>query len=379
MKIIKIGIRNNLLYPSLFILFTLIRRIIKLILEEKVLKKVEDNSSIKVSFLMIFFMTFFEIVIGFIHLSRKEEGQKKEEKSKNSGIELIEKKIELKPKDSISKIILLMFFSAYFELIGFISRRYSTDDINNDRYDEIHARYRSIEIVFASILCYLTSKKEIKKHQICSLIVIIICFIIVITTGFIFEDNHTLVTYLIFILISSFFRAFLDTTEEYLLEKDYLNIFKLIRFEGIINTIFMLFIYIFDKPRNELKDLFGSGIDKVILAFFLLSIYGILTAYKNLYRRNTVKYYSPMTRALAESVLDPALILYGCIKSEEKENIYFIITLICSFIMVFCSCIYNEFLILYCFNLEYETYDEITKRSNSKNEISETEAISTML
>ena len=375
MKIIKIEIKNNLLYSSLFILFTLIRRIIKLILEEKVLKKVEDNSSIKVSFLMIFFMTFFEIVIGFIHLSRKEEGQKKEEKSKNSGIELIEKKIELKPKDSISKIILLMFFSAYFELIGFISRRYSTDDINNDRYDEIHARYRSIEIVFASILCYLTSKKEIKKHQICSLIVIIICFIIVITTGFIFEDNHTLVTYLIFILISSFFRAFLDTTEEYLLEKDYLNIFKLIRFEGIINTIFMLFIYIFDKPRKEFIDLYNLGIDKIILAFFLLSIYGILTAYKNLYRRNTVKYYSPMTRALAESVLDPFFILFG---SGTMDNIYFIITLICSIIMVFCSCIYNEFLILYCFNLEYETHDEIMKRS-SRNEISDIEAISTML
>ena len=73
-----------------------------------------------------------------------------------------------------------------------------------------------------------------------------------------------------------------------------------------------------------------------------------------------------MTRALAESVLDPIFITYDYfLKKSYKENFSFIITLSCSIITILISCIYNEIFIFYCCELEYETHYEISIRSKS--------------
>ena len=39
------------------------------------------------------------------------------------------------------------------------------------------------------------------------------------------------------------------------------------------------------------------------------------------------------------------------------------INLLCLILIVFCSFVYNDFIILYCFGLEHDTYTEIRKRS----------------
>ena len=36
--------------------------------------------------------------------------------------------------------------------------------------------------------------------------------------------------------------------------------------------------------------------------------------------------------------------------------------------MVFCSCVYNEFIVLYFCNMEHDTYIEISKRAKEKDE-----------
>ena len=41
----------------------------------------------------------------------------------------------------------------------------------------------------------------------------------------------------------------------------------------------------------------------------------------------------------------------------------FIGTLISTAIIIFCCCVYNEAIILYCCNMEYFTYSEIAKRA----------------
>ena len=74
-----------------------------------------------------------------------------------------------------------------------------------------------------------------------------------------------------------------------------------------------------------------------------------------------------MTRALCESLLDPFLVVYYLFQDENiKDSLFWIycgVTLLASIIMPISSCIYNEFIILYCYDLEYETHLEITKRA----------------
>lgn len=368
---IKFGFRESLLFPSLFVLFLALRRIIKYFLENYVLN---DK---KVSFLLVFIMFLFEIIISSIFIFFRNFRNKSGVKSQFMGIALNENSETskaLERPDSNLKIIILTIFAAYFEIVGAISRRYLTDsETNSDIYDEFHAKYRSSEIFIASILCYFTLKIKIYKHQTFSLIIILVCLIIVFGTELIVKKN--LWFNLLITLISSTCRAFLDTIEKYLFDTNFIDIFKITLFEGIVDLIFSSCLYLFNKPQNELRQLFQLETKKFYIALILLTIYAILSGFKNINRRYTVKLYSPMTRALFESILDPFFIIYGFSQDKNKEDknslILFIVTLICSIIMVFCSCIYNEIFILYCCGLERETYHEITSRSYTLEMINE--------
>ena len=77
-----------------------------------------------------------------------------------------------------------------------------------------------------------------------------------------------------------------------------------------------------------------------------------------------------MAKSLTDYFLNPLIILYYFIFEDdfmcnEKKNIFFFaINLVFSIIIVFCGCIYNEFLVLYCFNLEFEAHKEISRRAS---------------
>ena len=78
-----------------------------------------------------------------------------------------------------------------------------------------------------------------------------------------------------------------------------------------------------------------------------------------------------MARALAESLLDPLIVIHFLLnnkkivfETEGKFWIYCGVIIFCSIIMPFFSCVYNEFIILFCCKLDYETHVEITKRSS---------------
>ena len=355
---IKFGWRYSLLYPSLFILFILLRRLVKIFLEVK---------NKKFSFLMIFLLFVFESIIGIICLCYQKRKNGSIGTSKFMGITLTQKNnYILNRPDSNFKIIILIFFASYFQIVGAISRRYITyydkkENIEKDIYDEFHAKYRSCEIIISSILCYFTLQTKIYRHHMFSLIIITICLIIVFLNEILLDSKYSPLNILITV-ISSFCRTFLDIIEKYLFSIDFIDIFKLIIFEGIIDLIFASSLFFFPKPQNELKQLFNeTEIDKY-LCVGLLILYAILSGLKNVYRRYTVKEFTPMTRALAESVLDPFLIIYGSIQSGKNLKDY-IVTLICSFIMVFCSCVYNEIFVLYCCGLEYNTHLEVVNQS----------------
>ena len=107
---------------------------------------------------------------------------------------------------------------------------------------------------------------------------------------------------------------------------------------------------------------------KFILSILLLVFYLFLSGVKTVYRLYTIKFYSPTTRAFIDSILDIFVIIYNNkIKPGHKEeiDIFFIIDLISTVIMVLCSLIYNDFLVLNFCGLAHNTYLEISKRALS--------------
>ena len=60
------------------------------------------------------------------------------------------------------------------------------------------------------------------------------------------------------------------------------------------------------------------------------------------------------------------IIYYFIAKDNNDNNLYsFIINLLISIITVFCSLIYNDFIILFCCGMEHNTHYEVSKRARA--------------
>ena len=174
--------------------------------------------------------------------------------------------------------------------------------------------------------------------------------------------------------MNSFFISLKDITTKYLLEYNYVNPFKLVMIEGIFGLIitpFYSLILHFILEENiffEITEFINNNHSIIILISFLV-LYFILSGFKNTYRTITIYLFSPMTRIFTDSIIDPGLIVYSYFMEKDfqlnyEQNLYYFITnLVISIIIVFCGFIYNEIFVLFCCNLERDTYYEVSKRA----------------
>jgi hypothetical protein len=298
----------------------------------------------------------------------------KKTKNKNKkviGFQLIQGTGTIKAADSFCKILLLLFFASYFNLIGIIIRRKCFSQINGELPKRGHFtefRFKSIQIEVSALLSYLTLKKKLYKHQYVSLITIFIILILIIIIDIIDDHSHFLLIFFYFILtaFTCAMRAFLDTIEKNLFDFDFLRPYAILIFEGLIGSIFNpMLLLIDDDSYEDFKEINNKEKPKLILLIILFILFLIISSFKNMYRVLTVQYYSPMTRALAESILDPFIVLYNFFLLNTKslnDCVYFGLIVFCLIINALCSLIYNDFIVLYCCGMEHNTYLEINNR-----------------
>ena len=361
---IKLGYRNNLFQPIMLIVCIGIRRLVEWFINRKY-----DMGPFVFPFLI--FSAKFLFGIMSYHLYHK--NKKKMTESFFMGIKLIQKERTIKQADNFYRILFLLFLASYFDFSGTMARKFSF--IKCTSIKTLSSRIRSLQIFISSLLCYFTIRTKIYKHQKFSLYIILFFLVLVILSEFIPNkgiDNNDIVEseikYKVLILALSFFscfgRAFLDTIEKYLLEFNFVSPFTIIAYEGIISIFLLLIIFLVNGCNLEII----KG-EKDFVLYLFLFLYCILSGFKNIYRVNTIKLYSPMTRALTECILDPIITFFNLFYNDIKDNkenflIFFIINVVSLFIMAFCSLVYNDFVVLYCYGLEKETHLEISKRSS---------------
>ena len=116
-----------------------------------------------------------------------------------------------------------------------------------------------------------------------------------------------------------------------------------------------------------------SNLNWPLATFILLSLaYIVISGFRNAYRVTTNKFYSPMSRALFESTLDPVLFLYNFFMLRTYDGhsikwIYFSVVLFSLLIIAFFSLVYNDFIVLNCCGLAYNTYTGINSRLEDDN------------
>ena len=140
-------------------------------------------------------------------------------------------------------------------------------------------------------------------------------------------------------------------------------------FSFVLGICYSLFISFFTSVQDYINSSKRANLALIILSLLLFMI---LSALQSVFRAFTIKIYSPMASALSEFILNPVYIILTFVlaedfKSKKNKNLYFSINLILTIIISLCGCIYNEFLILFFWGLQYETHREIVFRAVLSN------------
>ena len=261
------------------------------------------------------------------------------------------------------KILCIMVSVSLIEFIGANSRRFVLKYLFNEDIISLNIRLRSFEIVVSSLLSYFWLKTKIYRHQFITLIIIGISLIIGLIFEFIYiDEKKNVVKGLVVLFSSTITNSVQDIIEKYLLDIDFIDVFKLTTFEGLIDSLICLLFYFMKELRNEVDIILHISHVKLICMIIYLLIYAILCGFNSIYRKYTLIQYSPNIRALAEAIWDPLFIIHSNFIKRPYEFNHSIIILILSIIIDFCACVYNELLVLYCCGMEYDTYIEVNKR-----------------
>ena len=372
-QLIKIEIRNNLIYPVMLTITVNILNIIRILLKE----------IIKINLLLIYPLLLFISTVFFSSLFLYIQSRKKTSKKKSylMNISLIHDKKEMNRVDTIYKIIILLILDAYFDFIGSLRRYYLRKQLEVEKnlagLKDVDMRIRSREIFFSAILCFFTIKIKFYKHHKVALTFIFIFLIIsfcleIIEMIKVFDySNFIVVMYLLLQIILSICRVYSDVIEKYLLEYDYLEPYKILIFKNIIEVILSSFLFFDDQIPNEINEIktLPKKFSNFYLCLILLILYFITSRFKNIYKILTIKVYSPMVRTISDCFLDMFFYIWNSrdeiIKYQKITTECFWIDLFCKSLILFFNLVYNEFLVLYCFGLEKNTHQEIVKRAST--------------
>ena len=361
---IKIRLERKLLYVFAFFMFSYIRDIISLL--------IFIFFKLKQSYIYPFLMTLGQILGGAIIYFYQKRTLKQEKKVEYFQIEFIVNEIELKQKDKNYKIILLLFFASFFDFIEFIILIFYFS-----KYEDVpstkDSRLGCFSIISSSLICTYALRFKLGKHHKFSMIMLGICLILTISLELIYNlPNISIVKFIFAYFLIIFFHtniSFTDCIERYLADENYKNPFIIIMIEGIFEFFFSSLYCIGNignKPFKEIKYQYEQNdTGKFILLIFFFFLYLLLSAGLNVYKIYVNVTFSPMARSFMEFLLNPFFnIYYFIIEKDFNQNyLYFFIDEIICFIIDFFACVYNEYIILNCFGLEYDTKYEIDKRA----------------
>ena len=364
---IKIGIRNNLFYPLILIINSTLRQILSILMDEVI----EFDESLLFEYIMFLSEFVSGLVLYIYHkiLLRN----KKDINKKFMGINLIIDKSGMSHPNNVFKILFLITSAGFFDFIQFSIETYYIQKLNNELSKSFQIPLRSILITSCSaFLCIFLLKFKIQKHP---LFIILFCLIIeTITDGFFMITSKNINTknwayVLSFIFINYFFSSLIDVIEKYLIEYNYINPFLILMLEGITGLLLSSIYFLIENPFKEVNNYYNNNNQtKFIILLCCLFFYFIFSGGKNIYRIITNKLYSPMAWTLTDSIFDPFIFTYYFYFSKDKISerniLFFIINLIISFIIVLCAGVYNELFVLYCCDLQINTYYEISIRAS---------------
>ena len=377
---IKFALRQNLKYPLQALLWNVLRDI-----ENILINRFLNVSDLAINCPLMFLG---ELLAGsIIYLYQKQLFSQNQNvmPTEYMHIKLIHTE-QIFIKDSDIKILFLMFSGALCDFVEFklFDCVYRYPNISGS----IENRLRGWYTIFNALFYIFILGYPILTHQKFSLIVIGICIILVALFEFIFQEINIFLSYgelilsFSFLIINEFFGALVDSIGKYLFEYNKINPFSELLFEGLFGFLISCIYCLFYNPFGEISKFKKvHSISDFIFLIFGLILYTILSGGKNCFRVMTTKTFTPMTTTYMSYILNPFYMIFyfsattDFMSNGKRNYIYFFINLLISFIVSFCGCVYNEFLILFFCGLEKETHAQIVERSLIEDDIDDLDEI----
>ena len=392
---IKFVSRPNIIYLIQLIIWSELRKV-----EVIIIKEVFHFGPSSFFTLLMFTGEFLGGLISFRYLKSsfaKKKVKKVISNPKSSmSIELIQNEKPIIFRENIYKLYFLIFCCSFFDFVEFtLSVPYLSKFYNLS--DSLESRMSGILTISSALLFYFLLKLEIVRHQFFSLIIIGICLIIVIITEFFFQGENIFLRYwefviaLVVIFFIHFFNSLMDSTEKYLFEYNYFNPFFALMLEGIFGIIIILLSCLNDNFFKDLSKYYytdkgrNNNNNNFIGLIFLFILYTILSGLRNIFRVIINKIYSPVVKSLTDYLLNPIYIIIDFSRNKDfvfegnKYPLYFIVNLIISLIISICGCVYNEFIVLFCCELERNTHYEISQRALSIKNTAKVDSMTEMM
>ena len=354
---IKIKLRRNLIYLLIYFICAF--------LDYSVLGLVIPRvTGFNTLYICIYLYPIENIIGGLVVFLYQKYSIRKKEKTQYFGIKFNKNK---DARDGKFKKILLVFFAAYFNFYRFIFYAFNRNIYINSTMD---LKLTTIQIIISTIICIYAFEYKFKKHHKISLIIISIFLFLSMSTDIIYIIYYKFRLIKVPVLqyfIALFFYigySFNNCIEKYLVDYNYMNPFIILMLEGVFEFIMASISFIIMDPFSPFANITGS----LGLFIFLFILYTLLQVIVNIYRIYCNVIYSPMARSLVDYLLNPIINIYSFFATEAfYHNVaYFIIIEIISIVISFFGCVFNEYIILYCFGLERETQDKIAERAKNQ-------------
>ena len=361
---IKIKLRKDLIYLLILFIVTFLSNV-----ESIMIVYAQTGFGFYIPYIILFLKTLGTIIGGLALYLYHINSFRKKKVTNYFRLDIIHNQaILLKTQDGYLKKIILIFFAGFFDFYQFILANFYA---KSSASVIIGSKIPCIITIASSLICIYALRFKIGKHHKFSLIGLSICFCLTLIIEIIYykPEDDSIGIFLLALFSSILYHisiSFTDCVERYLVDYNFLNPFKVLMLEGIIEFIMSIFYSINKDPFNELILIYKtSSTGQFILLICLLILYFLLNGTESVYKIYCNCYYSPMAKSLTQYFLNPFFNIYYLLSNKDFQNNYFhfcITELICIFVDFFC-CVYNEYLILTCCGLEYNTKDEISERA----------------
>ena len=261
-------------------------------------------------------------------------------------------------KNKNLKIFLLILvigisYTIYISNSKILSKKYTVFEI------------RIYHLVFNTIFCRLILKYEVFSHQILSIILTLIGWILISIPIFQKISSQDIVPNIIFFFGAIFYPLYL-VFFKFIIQKYYLSVFLNMLFIGIflliISIIGLLTYSLIDRNNlSYIKEIFDIAEDNKLFYFALL--FG--TIVKVIFCL-IIYYFTPNIFVLTNviSSIINWIFNYFITKNKEETTLNLILQGIGYFIILFSTLIYNEFIIFNFCGLNKNTIKNISERSN---------------